>query len=99
MKNVLLALEYGLNTPISPGDRKRSKNKNKQYSYTLDNDKYNKNTIIYSMISLYFDTDDRMQLIKKYEEGKLKPYELLGDHRYFEGIHKERGMLMFSVGS
>lgn len=92
VKNVLKALERGLNRPIKPGDRK------KNYDYSLD-DKYNKNLIIYSKIGMFFDANMRMKLIKKYESGKLKPYELLGDHRYFEGMEKKGNILYFYTGS
>ena len=41
---------------------------------------------IYQRISQWFNGEKRIELIKKYENGQLKPKELLGDHCFFEGM-------------
>ena len=44
---------------------------------------------IYERISNWFKSEDRLELVRKYENGELKPKELLGDHLYFEGMGRE----------
>lgn len=44
---------------------------------------------IYMRISNWFKSEARLELVKKYENGTLKPKELLGEHRYFEGMGRE----------
>jgi hypothetical protein len=58
-------------------------------------------TAVYKRISSWFCSKLRLELVEKFEKGKLKPKDLLGDHRYFEGM-KRRGsskFIEYSVGS
>ena len=84
VKNVLKTLEKGLNKTIKPGDR---------------GTKDNKNYIVYSKISGYVDSKKRKELIDKYEKGKLKVFELLGDNCFFEGMGKKGKLIEYYVGS
>ncbi len=95
--NVLKTLERGLRQTIKPASRRRF---GKGFTQYFDKDgKYPKDNIIYSKIANYFDTNVRISLIKRYEEGRLYPFELLGDHRYFEGMKKYGNIIKFYTGS
>ena len=61
----------------------------------------NQNVInIYSAIGNFLRKPDRLKLIKKFESGKLKPVDLVGDHQYFEGnITKKNHIWQFALGS
>jgi hypothetical protein len=55
---------------------------------------------IYGCFGCWFYTEDRLKLVKKFETNKLKPYELLGNHIFFEGNLKlEKGTWCYSLGS
>jgi len=56
---------------------------------------------IYSRISGFFRTKDRLRLINLYEKGRLKPIDLLGDHIFFEGGLKrgKGGVWTYGLGS
>jgi hypothetical protein len=99
-KNILKALERGLNKNIIPGDRRRNnKNDKKKYSqYKLENN-IEKNSTIYHFIGQWFDTSARIHFVGLYEKGELKPRDLLGDHRYFEGISKKGDIFIYHTGS
>ena len=57
-------------------------------------------TEIYYSISGWFDSKKRLQMVKKFESNKLKVWELLGNHYYFEGNLKlEKGVWTYGVGS
>ena len=55
---------------------------------------------IYGCFGSWFHTEDRLKLAKKFEANKLKPYELLGNHIYFESNLKlEKGTWFYGLGS
>ena len=58
-----------------------------------------KNNIVYSQISKFVDSPNRIELVQKYESGKLSPKDLLGDSVFFEGIHEEGIYLWICFGS
>jgi hypothetical protein len=100
VKDVLNCLHKGLHKNLKPGNRGHSGIRG-DYYFEKDQ-KYpfpKKNEVVYDKISGYFDSSARLRLIKKYEAGLLKPHELYGDHRYFEGINRKGKLLYFSVGS
>lgn len=99
VKAIMKALERGLHKPITSGKRglrnsfyfEPSRQKNCSFP--------TKNEVVYSKIARYIDSHTRLKLIKKYENGTLKPFELYGDYRYFEGIKRKGNYLYFGVGS
>jgi len=101
IRAVMNALERGLRRPLKSGNRGRSNTKKGDY-YFEPSQKYDfppKNKVVYDKISNYVDSHTRLELIKKYESGNLKPYELYGDYAFFEGIYRRGKYLYFSVAS
>lgn len=103
VRDVLHALHKGLNKKLVSGNRGRNGSKRGDYYFHKDQSRGSgfptKNIVVYSKISSFFDRNLRIRLINKYESGQLKPYELYGDHRYFEGIKRKGKLLYFAVGS
>ena len=57
-------------------------------------------TGIYNRISGWFNSDIRLQMVKKFESNKLKISELLGNHYFFEGRLKlEKTVWTYGLGS
>ena len=55
---------------------------------------------IYTRIGGWFNSKDRLKMIKDFESNKLKVSELLGNHIFFEGSLKlEKGIWNYSLGS
>jgi len=55
---------------------------------------------IYKRIGEWFDSKDRLRLVKDLESNKLKVIELVGNHYFFEGNLKlNKGVWTYSVGS
>ena len=55
---------------------------------------------IYKRIGQWFDTKDRLRMVKDFESNKLKVIELVGNHYFFEGNLKlNKGVWTYSVGS
>lgn len=102
VRDVMKAFERGLHRPLLPGNRGRCDSIRGDYYFEPSEQKRpfpEKNNIVYAEISKYADSYERLELVKKYEEGKLKPYELYGDHRYFEGVVRKGKYLHFCTGS
>lgn len=57
--------------------------------------------LVYPKIANFFRSEMRLKLVKKYESGKLKFMDLLGDHIYFEGMGREgkKKLIHYSTGS
>ena len=55
----------------------------------------------YKKIANFRFSKDRLELVKKYESGKLKPIDLLGDHKFFEGFERlgKSNYIIYNVGS
>jgi len=55
---------------------------------------------IYKRIGQWFNSDDRLRMVKALESNKLKVIELVGNHYFFEGNLKlNKGVWTYSVGS
>jgi len=55
---------------------------------------------IYTRIGGWFNGQDRLRMVKKFEDNKMKVSELLGNHYFFEGSLKlEKGIWNYSLGS
>jgi hypothetical protein len=55
---------------------------------------------IYKRIGQWFDSKDRLRMVKDFESNKLKVIELVGNHYFFEGNLKlNKGVWTYSVGS
>jgi len=55
---------------------------------------------VYKRIGGFISFSRRMKLIRKYEYGKLKIKDLLGDHVFFEGgLHHVNGIWVYDLGS
>lgn len=55
---------------------------------------------IYKRISGWFNSKDRLRMIKKFEDNKMKVSKLLGHHIYFESSLKlEKGIWDYGLGS
>jgi len=55
---------------------------------------------IYTRIGGWFNSQDRLNMVKKFEGNKMKVSELLGNHYFFEGNLKlEKGIWNYSLGS
>jgi hypothetical protein len=55
---------------------------------------------IYKRISGWFNSKDRLRMVKDFESNKLKVSELLGHHIYFESSLKlEKGIWDYGLGS
>jgi hypothetical protein len=55
---------------------------------------------IYKRIGEWFDSKDRLRMVKDLESNKLKVIELVGNHYFFEGNLKlNKGVWTYSVGS
>lgn len=80
VENVLKTLEKGLNKKITPYNKS---------NVNFDNNIYIKNSIIYSLISRFPLKNDRLNLINKYENGELKPCDLLYHDKYLSDIGKK----------
>ena len=100
---VMKALDKGLKRPLKPGDRgKGGKPKVGSFFFEPSRQKHpfpEKNEVVYSKISGYFDSSARSKLVKKYEGGRLKPYELYGDHLHFEVMERRGKYWYFYTGS
>ena len=97
VRTYLETLDRGLERYLKPGDRSRKY----EYYFNSDRKKYDKNGIVYDMISGFVDTEERLNRIHKYEEGRLRPVDLLGDHIYFEGASRDgdTNIIEYFVGS
>jgi hypothetical protein len=55
---------------------------------------------IYKRIGQWFDSKDRLRMVKDFESNKLKVIELVGNHYFFEGnLRLNKGVWTYSVGS
>ena len=55
---------------------------------------------IYKRIGQWFNSNDRLRMVKALESNKLKVVELLGNHYFFEGSLKlKKGVWTYGVGS
>ena len=55
---------------------------------------------IYKRMGQWFNSDDRLRMVKDLESNKLKVIELVGNHYFFEGNLKlNKGVWTYSVGS
>jgi hypothetical protein len=80
----MMSLYNGLNKPIIVND---------EFNYH-DTEK------IYKRIGGFFDKNDRLKYVKKFESNKLKPADLLGNHYFFEGNLKlEKKLWTYGLGS
>ena len=101
VESVMKSLHRGLNRYLKSGNRGYGNTGKGEY-YFEKNQKYpfpEKNEVVYHKISGYFDTNNRLDVVIKFEKGTLKPYELYGDHKYFEGFRRKGNLLYFVVGS
>lgn len=56
--------------------------------------------IIYPLIGQFYKSVDRLNLIKKFETGKLMPKDLVGDHKLYAGnIGRKNKIWMFALDS
>lgn len=55
---------------------------------------------IYKRIGGFFDKNDRLKYVKKFESNNLKPADLLGNHYFFEGNLKlKKKLWTYGLGS
>ncbi len=55
---------------------------------------------IYTRIGGWFNSQDRLRMVKKFEDNKMKVSELLGNHYFFEsGLELKKGIWNYSLGS
>jgi ribosomal protein S13 len=55
---------------------------------------------IYKRIGQWFNSDNRLRMVKALESNKLKVVELVGNHYFFEGNLKlNKGVWTYGVGS
>jgi hypothetical protein len=55
---------------------------------------------VYSVISHFFKKSTRIELVKKFESGKLKPSDIIGDHHFYDGnLGRKNHIWMYSTGS
>lgn len=96
--DVLKTIDKGMRKSIKPVNR-QTPVEDEYFSKVHKKLGISKNTWIYRSISNYIDANKRIRRIKNYERGILKPYELLGDHVFFEGIMKKGKKLLIHLGS
>ena len=61
---------------------------------------YHDTETIYKRIGGFFNKNDRLKYVKKFESNKLKPADLLGNHYFFEGNLKlEKKVWYYGIGS
>lgn len=96
---VMKSLYKGLHTSIKSGNRGFNGTKKGDYYFEPTKQKYpfpSKNEVVYDKISGFFDSSIRESLIKQYEHGTLKPYDLYGDHIAFSGLQR-KGKYLFMI--
>jgi hypothetical protein len=55
---------------------------------------------VYSVIGRFFGKSTRMELVKKFESGKLKPSDIIGDHHFYSGnLSRKNHIWMYSTES
>lgn len=55
--------------------------------------------MVYESASRWFDSQNRLNIVRQYEDGKLKPKDTMGDHIYFEGLIYDKKMGMYTYGT
>jgi hypothetical protein len=86
-KNILKFIEKIANTKFSPDYKKSFLNLKKGQHIAM----------VYRQTSSFYDVKKRLEIIKKFETGKLTLKDIMGRHVYFEGITKKGSKNVYNV--
>ena len=96
--DVLKTIEKGFQSYLVPTSRETPMEEH-YFTKTHERQYMSKDEFVYRQISHYIDGKTRLNLIRKYEAGKLKVYELMGDTVFFDGVRKHGTKIKLSIGS